>query len=182
MKVDSRAMPSLGAVLVVATSCLAFAPTPLARRTVRPLGRVAAADLDVESTSASRFGFGVTASDASDAQGIEQPVDDEWGEFRVVKIPANREEMIFAFMQYAKCERLEAQDEVDAFLASSAKREYWRQIQEDERANPMPQPPTNAQKIFYQVRQVVRFGLFIAAGYYVGGPIRDFLTQKATDA
>ena len=67
-------------------------------------------------------------------------------------------------------------------VRQNATAEQWRQIQEDERANPMPQPPTNAQKIFYQVRQVVRFGLFIAAGYYVGGPIRDFLTQKATDA
>ena len=106
------------------------------------------------------------------------PGTDEWSDFRVVKIPANREELIFSFMQFAKCERLEAQDEVDAFLASSAKREYWRQIQQDEKANPMPQPPTNAQKIFFQVRQVVRFGLFIAAGYYVGGPIRDFLVEN----
>ena len=127
-------MPSL-ALLVLATSCLAFSPAPRARRVVRPLGRVAAADLDVESTSASRFGFGVTASDASDAQGIEQPVDDEWGEFRAVKIPANREEMIFAFMQYAKCERYRfrsaivvLRDPYRAIWAEYKRHVNWREV------------------------------------------------------
>ena len=132
---------------------------------------------------ASEFGF--TSVDGAVSAPSEGAADSalsvepsrEWGDFRAVKIPMNREEMIFAFMQYAKCERLQAQDEVDAFLARPQSRELWKQMQTAERANPMPEPPTEMQKILVQVRSGVRALLFVGAGYYVSGPAKELLAK-----
>ena len=151
---------------------LGVCPAPLAPNRA-PAGTRRGYDLDVE--LARRSSLGTDLGRIGHAEGMSSP----WMmvDFRVVKIPANREE-IFTFMQYAvRTSRKAGRSRQRSWPACA---EYCARSK-DERANPMPHADERT-KIFYQVRQVVGLACLWPLVTALAAPLRFPHTRQPTQA